>query len=216
MIVKNWMNRHLVTIGSDVTASEAMKIFNEHKLPFLPVVDNGRLRGILARRDLRQAAGFVTATQSVHELNFFNTRLKVKDLMVRKPVTLSVEDHIDTALAKGSRFGRSFFPVLDGERLVGTLSNRDLTSTFRQVMGIGEKLCGLTLDDSELGKHAIPDIVAEINSAGGGIHSLITLKDPESGKKRLLMRLRAPDLDAIAARLEAKGYRILEKIKNGV
>lgn len=215
MIVKNWMNRNLVTIGSDVTASEAMKMFNEYKLPFLPVVDDGRLRGILARRDLRQAAGFVTATQSVHELNFFNTRLKVKDLMVRKPVTLSVDDSIDTALAKGSRFGRSFFPVLDKGELVGTLSNRDMTSTFRQVLGIGEKLCGLTLENDNLGKHAIPEIVSEIISADGTVHSLITLKDVQSGKKRLLMRLGAPDLEAICARLEAKGYRILEKHKNG-
>jgi acetoin utilization protein AcuB len=179
-------------------------------------VDNGQLRGILARRDLRQAAGFVTATQSVHELNFFNTRLKVKDLMVRKPVTLSVDDHIDTALAKGSRFGRSFFPVLDRGELVGTLSNRDLANTFRQVLGIGEKLCGITLEDDGLGKHAIPDLVTEINSAGGVIHSLITLKNPDTGKKRLLLRLKAPDLEAVGTRLEAKGYRILEKIKNGV
>jgi acetoin utilization protein AcuB len=216
MIVKNWMNKNLVTIDSDVTASEAMEIFNEHKLPFLPVVDDGRLRGILARRDLRQAAGFVTATQSVHELNFFNTRLKVKDLMVRKPVTLSVDDPIDTALARGSRFGRSFFPVLDGDKLVGTLSNRDMTSTFRQVLGIGQKLCGLTIEDEDLDKGAIADIVSEINAAGCYIHSLITLKDPDSGKKRLLMRLRTPDLDAISARLEAKGYCVLEKNKNGV
>jgi acetoin utilization protein AcuB len=210
------MNKNLVTIGSDVTASEAMKLFNEQRLPFLPVVDNGQLRGILARRDLRQAAGFVTASQSVHELNFFNTRLKVKDLMVRKPVTLSVNDPVDTALAKGSRFGRSFFPVLDGDKLVGTLSNRDLASTFRQVLGIGEKLCGITLEDGGLGGHTIREIVSEIDAAGGVIHSLITLKDSESGKKRLLLRLRAPDLDDICSRLEGKGYRILEKIKNGV
>ena len=65
MIVKNWMNRNLVTIAGDVTASEALKMFNEYKLPFLPVVDDGRLRGILARRDLRQAAGFTIYTRNL-------------------------------------------------------------------------------------------------------------------------------------------------------
>jgi acetoin utilization protein AcuB len=215
MIVKNWMNKNLVTISSDVTAREAMDMFNEHKLPFLPVVDNGRLRGILARRDLRQAAGFVTSTQSIHELEFFNNRLKVKDLMVRKPITLAVDDHIDTALAKGSRFGRSFFPVLDGDTLVGTMSNRDLASTFGQVLGIGENLCGITLENDQLNGHSILEIVTEIESTGSAIYSLITLKDPGTGKKRLLLRLTDSDLDVICARLEAKGFRVLEKSKYG-
>lgn len=101
MIIKNWMRKDPVTITSDTLASEALSVFEQHPQPFLPVVDNDRLRGILARRDLREAASCVTAAESIHELNYFNTRLKVKDLMVRKPETLSVDDTVETALSKG-------------------------------------------------------------------------------------------------------------------
>jgi acetoin utilization protein AcuB len=152
----------------------------------------------------------------MHELEFFNNRLKVKDLMVRKPATLSVDDTVDTALQKSARFGRSFVPVLDGGKVVGTLSNRDLSDSFRQILGIGEKLFGITLEDDHLSEHAMRDIVSEVDAAGAKLYSLMTLKNPETGKKRLLIRLKADDPDAVCTRLEAKGYRFLEKIKNGM
>jgi acetoin utilization protein AcuB len=115
MIVKNWMSKYPDTMSSDLSAKEAIQLFDEIRVPFMSVVDNGRFKGLIARRDLREAAAWAIATQDVYEVQFFNDRLKVKDIMVRKPVTLSVNDSVETALEKGKKFGRSFLPVMDGD-----------------------------------------------------------------------------------------------------
>lgn len=210
MLIKNWTQKDPITIPSDMLASEALKIFVEHNARFIPVVDEGKLRGILVKRDLREAASCVTASQNIHEVNFFNTRLKVKDLMVRKPITVSVNDTVDTALTKGARLGRSFFPVMDGEKLVGTTSDMDIFNSLYQILGVDEKLSGITLDGDQLEGNEITGIVQEISLAGGTLHSLITLKEPDSDKKRLLLRFKAENPKKVVSALKEKGFQIIE------
>ncbi len=212
MLIVNWMQKDPVTINSDMTASRARELFNELKVPFLPVVDDGKLRGILARRDIRQAASFVTASQSVHEMNFFNTRMKVKDLMVRKPITLSIHDTVETALEKGVKLGRGFFPIMDEDKLVGTISDRDIFKTFYQILGVEEKLCGITVEGDNFTQVMGNDIVRTACAAGAALYSFFMLPSPETGKKRLLMRLRTSNLSAVVNALREKGYRIVEVI----
>jgi acetoin utilization protein AcuB len=210
MIIKNWMQKDPITISSDTLASEATKIFDEHRVRFIPVVDEGKLRGILPRRDLRHAASWVTATQSIHEVNFFNNRLKVKDLMVRQPITLSIEDTVETALARGAKLGRTFFPVMKGEKLVGTTCDMDIFNSLYQVLGVGKKLSGITLDADQLEGNDIKEIVQEITLAGGTLHSLFTLKLPDSNEKRLVLRFKAEDPNRVMSAIEKKGYQVVE------
>jgi len=212
MLIINWMQKNPVTIPSDMTASRASELFNQLKVPFIPVVDDGRLRGILARRDIRQAAAFVTASQSVHEMNFFNTRMKVKDLMVRKPITLSIDDTVETALERGTKLGRGFFPVMDQDKLVGTISDRDIFKTFYQLLGVEEKLCGFSVESDDFTGEAVNEFVLAACSTGALLHSFFVLKNPQTGKKHLLMRLKTSNLPAVLSALREKGYKILEVI----
>ncbi len=212
MLVGNWMQKDPVTISSDMTASKAIELFNELKVPFLPVVDEGKLRGILPRRDIRQAATCVTATDSIHEINYFNSRLKVKDLMVRKPITLSVDDTVDTALAKGAQFGRSFFPVMDADKLVGTVCNRDIVGTLHQILGVDKNLCAITLEVEDADNDIVKEIVSLVYSAGASIHSLFRLANPENGSQRLLIRFDTSRFGRVRATIGDQGYRIVEAI----
>jgi acetoin utilization protein AcuB len=210
MFIKNWMRKDVLTISSDMNASIAMKLLEENKLPFIPVVDNGVLRGILTRRDIRGAASAVTATQDVHEMNFFNKRVKVKDLMVRKPLTVSMNDTIETALDIGSEMGRSFFPVIDGDTVVGTVCDRDFKNALYQILGVGEGLCGITLEEDSLTAETLADIVNLAGRTGALVRSLFTLKDPSNGKRRLLLRFETQDINPMVEALREKGFHIME------
>ena len=213
MIIRNWMRKDPVTIPSDMLASEALGVFEQCGLPFIPVVDDGRLRGILARRDLREAASCVTAAESIHELNYFNTRLKVKDLMVRKPETLSVDDTVETALSKGSKFGRSFFPILEGDRLTGTVSYLDIFDSLYQILGIEEDIASVSLACGQQGgERMAAEVVRAVDESGATLYSLFRLKDPQSGKRRLIVRFRGRDPEAVVAAIKARGYQIIERV----
>ncbi len=214
MIVKNWMSKHPDTISSDLSAKEAMNLFEKKRIPFMSVVDRGKFRGLIARRDLREAASWAIATQDIHEIQYFNEQLKVKDIMVRKPITLSVDDRVETALEKGKQFGRSFLPVMDGDRLVGSLSNRDFTHALSQLLGGDERLHGISIEINKNSKVTIQKILEDIFLLGIEIKGLFTLKDPDSQVKRLMIRFEAKCLKKITALIEEKGYKLLEVVKH--
>ena len=214
MIVKNWMSKNPDTMSSDLSASEAMTLFEDHRVPFMSVVDKGKFRGLIARRDLREAAAWAIATQDIHEIEFFNERLKVKDIMVRKPVTLSVEDTVEEALEKGKAFGRSFLPVMDGDNLVGSLSNRDFTHALGQLLGSCEGLHSASIEINGDPNITIKKVLEDIFIMGLEIKGLFTLKDPGSGVKRLIIRFEAKCLKRIVSLIEEKGYHLVEVVKH--
>ena len=213
MIVKNWMSKHPDTISSDLSAKEAMILFEENRVPFMSVVDKGKFKGLIARRDLREAASWAIATQDIYEIQYFNERLKVKDIMVRKPITLSVDDTVETALEKGKKFGRSFLPVMEGDKLVGTLSNRDFSYALSQLLGGEEGLHGISIEITGDTKVTINKILEDIFQLGLQIQGLFTLKDPDSGTKRLTIRFEAKCFKRITSLIEEKGYKLIEVMK---
>lgn len=208
MIIKNWMNRDPVSINSDMLAKDAMDLIDEHRMRFLPVVDEGQLRGILIRSDLREAASFVTASQNIHEVNFFNTRLKVKDLMVRNPLTLSINDSFESVLKKGASLRRRFFPVVDGQDVVGTISDVDIFNSLYQLLNVDENYYGITIEDDRLGENPVKNIVEDIDELGGQVHCIFTIKQTQF--KRIIVRLSTSNFELVQEALEEKGYSIIE------
>ncbi len=210
MITRNWMKRGPVTIHSDALISEAMTLMAREKLAYLPVVDKDVLRGILLRRDLLEAATSVAARQCPHESAYFNQRLKVKDLMVRRPETVEADAPVEHAMRKGMEMGLSFFPVMDKGRLVGTVSYSEIFDTMSQILGIKEDWVGITIEGVEMGRGAMGRVTRDVEEAGAEVHSIFTLRREGSEGKKLIIRMETDDLDRVVATLGAKGYKIVE------
>ena len=100
MYVRNRMLPAQVSISSDALATDALSLIRQHNLKILPVVDNGRLRGVLHRRDLSEAALCVSGSGDLRD-ELLLQQAEVKDLMVRMPVTVSIDDTVEKILIKG-------------------------------------------------------------------------------------------------------------------
>jgi acetoin utilization protein AcuB len=210
MIVRNWMKKDLVTLSSDALVSEARELIRKHNIRYLPVVDDGVLRGILRLRDLFEAATHVAATQRVYELDYFNKRLKVKDLMIRWPKTIDSSEPVDSAMKKGEALGMSFFPVVDQGKLVGSVSYEEIFETFSQILGVRENWTGITLDGLEVGPGTLTRVAEAVDETGAVVHSIFTLRLGGGPLRKVIVRLETDRLDAVLAHLRAKGYQIIE------
>jgi len=67
------------TVTGDTLLSEANRLFAETSVQGLPVIEDGRLRGLLTRTSCLRAAHHVARTQSPDEFAFFSTRLRVRE-----------------------------------------------------------------------------------------------------------------------------------------
>ena len=126
MLVRDWMKAEPLTTGGETLVSEAKRLLTENNLHALPIVDGGRLRGLVTRASVLRMGHFVTRTQNPDEFAFFVTRLKVKDIMVRRPATVQADDTMELCLQRGRELGVAQFPVLDGDALMGVISATEI------------------------------------------------------------------------------------------
>lgn len=210
MFVSNWMLPAQVSIASDSLATEALLLIRQHDLKILPVVDNGRLRGVLHRRDLSEAALCVSGSGDLCEMNYFCKKLKVKDLMVRMPLTVSKDDTVEKVLIKGKEAMMSSFPVMDEERVVGIVSDREIFVTLFKLLEAGEKRVRITLSDVTLEKGTLAGILSVVEETDAKVRAIFTVPEAKNGKVRVVLRAESDRPEAIKGALEEKGYSILE------
>lgn len=222
MMVRNWMQRDPMTIPSDMLVSEAKRLMSENALHALPVVDGGRLRGLVTRANLLRTGHFVLRTQNPAEVDYFVTRLKVKDIMVRNPATVRADDTMEHCLLKGQELGVAQFPVVDGERVVGVISANEIFQLAAHCLGAWERRCGVTLAPVRVGPGVLGRIADAAEAAGAVLQALYPIgrHEAQAGagypEKRVIVRFHAPDMRAVVAALEAAGFPVIESVETQI
>ncbi len=131
-LVKHWMARDVITITPDTSLHEAHRLMTEKRVRRLPVVDRGKLVGIVTLGDVRGAEPSAASTLSVWEMNKLLANLKVSEIMTREPVTISQEATISTVAEIMLEKKFSGLPVVDDQgKLVGIITESDI---FRLVV----------------------------------------------------------------------------------
>lgn len=132
MRVREVMTQPVMTIAPDSSLRDAVRIMNEGHFRQLPVVDCGRLVGILTDRDIRL---HVIHLDDRHEVGgTFNRALEipVEGVMSRDVKTLRADLDVKAAVDAFIDEKYGGFPVVDDAgRLVGILTYIDLLVAFR-------------------------------------------------------------------------------------
>jgi CBS domain-containing protein len=129
------------TLGPESTVEEAIKLFAEERVSGAPVVDDGRLVGIITEGDLIfqdadvRAPGFLDILGGIVPLGdtdeYRKEALKsagvtVGEVMTDDPVTVAPEATLaETATTMAER-RKKILPVVDGGRLVGVITRMDI------------------------------------------------------------------------------------------
>ncbi len=110
------MQRRVQTLSIHMTVTEAMQAFARSHHRGFPVVDEGRLVGIVTQTDLadptRRPAALEEAT--------------LADIMTPQPVTVTPQDRLTHVLFLLNRFQISRLPVTEAQKLVGIITRADI------------------------------------------------------------------------------------------
>jgi acetoin utilization protein AcuB len=127
VLVKEWMSSPVVTIAPETPISKAHQLMKEQGIRRLPVVDKGRLVGIVTIGDIREASPSDATTLSIWELNYLWAQLTVEKVMTRKVLTVKPDSSIVDAAQIMLDQKVSGLPVLDDTgSLVGILTESDI------------------------------------------------------------------------------------------
>ncbi|HDI85986.1 MAG TPA: CBS domain-containing protein, partial [Candidatus Korarchaeota archaeon] len=111
---ESFIIRNVVTIAPDATVAEARELMRSRGISGLPVVEAGRLLGIVTRRDVSFAP---------------DDGARVREVMTREPVTVGRDVTLDQARDLMWEHRIEKLPVVDSEgRLLGLITARDIAA----------------------------------------------------------------------------------------
>jgi CBS domain-containing protein len=120
MQAQDVMNRAVITVRPHMPVAAAAALLLARGLTSAPVVTaEGMLRGIVSEADLLRAQPTDGATEPT---------ATAADVMTPRPVTVRPTDGLADVAAVLLDRGVRAVPVVDGERLVGIVSRRDVLS----------------------------------------------------------------------------------------
>jgi CBS domain-containing protein len=115
--VAELMNKGLLSVGPSTTVAEAATMMGERRVGSALVMDGDALLGIFTERDIVRALGE----------HFDAAKHQVSEWMTRNPISVPPDTPARDALKTMLDGGFRHLPVLDGDRVVGVVSMRDLS-----------------------------------------------------------------------------------------
>lgn len=207
MLVKEWMTENPVTVASRTPVIEAMQHLRDGGFRRLPVVDDGKLVGIVTDRDLKEATPSKASSLSVYELNYLLSKLTVHEVMKSPVLSVAPADPIEKAALLMEENKVSGLPVVKGEEVIGIITITDMLSTFVDVLGLREGGTRVTvvLPDK-------PGILHQVAEAGppSNIVAVVTSGIKEGQRRELVLRVTGEAAEDFPDRLRAKGVDVAD------
>ena len=125
--VRDIMSSPAITVSPDTTLPAANALMKEKEIRHLPVLEKGRLVGIVSRGDLREASISASINADQYELHFLLNKLTVGKLMTRKVRTVAPDALVVDAADLMTEHKIAGLPVVDAEgAVVGIVTESDL------------------------------------------------------------------------------------------
>lgn len=215
MYVRSRMTKNPITITPDTTIAEALELMRRSSIRRLPVMDKGKLVGIVTDRDLSEVSPSPATSLSVFEINYLLAKMKVGDVIPKKQTVITIPP--DALLEEAALLMREHkigaLPVCEDGKLVGIITETNIFDAFLDLLGVRDPGTRITIEaDDKPG--VLADVTEVIRDYGANISRVAVFRGESEDKNKALVviRLLTEDGNPIANVLKAHGYNIISVI----
>lgn len=210
MLVRERMSAHPVIVHPDMSFGDAMELLRAKKVRRLPVVDDkGALVGIVVEKDLLKTAPSPATTLSVYEIPYLLSKLKIKDIMIKRVITVEEDWPLEEAARVMVEHKIGSLPIVRGNQLVGIITETDIFRAMTLALG-GEPQCLRVMVRVPDVKGELAKLASEVARLGGDIRSLVTLVGKESKQGEITMKVLGVKRDDLVKALEKIGIQVVD------
>ncbi len=197
MLVNERMTKPVLTITPEVPVQDALAQMRKEHIRRFPVVDKkGKLVGIVSESDLQNASPSEATTLSVWEVNYLLSKITVERVMSKKVITVTETTPIEEAARIMADEKIGALPVMNGEKLVGIITETNLFRIFLELLGArseGVRVSFLVKDIP--GKFA--ELASAVRDAGGNIVAFVTTAGDAPGYGQITMKVQGVPLEKL-------------------
>jgi acetoin utilization protein AcuB len=213
VLVKDVMQEHPVTATLETRLPALVRLLQRRGFRHLPILDGGKLVGIISDRDLKQSMASAASTADGRERDRLLDELTAEQIMARTVVTIGPMFGVEEAARLMATRKISALPVTEGDRLVGIVTETDVLQLFVRALGVLEpsSRVDVIVRDPAAG---IGEIVRTAEEAGSRICSVMTLELP-NGEREVALRLATINPGPAVTALVARGYVVRDAGRGG-
>ncbi|MEO5366285.1 MAG: CBS and ACT domain-containing protein [Magnetococcus sp. WYHC-3] len=213
MRIEDIMSRTPISAAPEASLAELEHLMARHHVHHVPIVQDGRLLGMVAHQDLLAARPSPVTTLTRGEVNYLLERVTARQIMKPHPVVCSPDTLVEEAGLLLRRHGIGSLPVLESQRLVGMVTTEDILDFFLDITGCsGDQGSRVALKLSDR-RGSLTQLLAVFNELGAYVATLISpTRQDEAGRRVMVIRFRAEQPATVVAGLRERGYDILHEV----
>lgn len=212
MLVRQRMTSNPFTVAPENSIPDAQDTMARHKVRHLPVLSDGKVVGVISKNDIAAALPSKATTLSAGEATYLVSKLRVEKVMSHPAVTIAPNALLEEAAVLMRNRKIEMLPVVDGNRLVGVITESDILDSFIDILGFRDHGTRLTIQaPDELGVLSrLAGIMAKHNA------NIQHLAVHRSGLDHsvVVVGINTLNTEAIEAELEAEGMHIVGTLTN--
>ena len=214
MLVKDKMTANPITVNVNDVISKASDLMTEKNLHRIPVIDQGKLVGLVTK-GLITSKGVGGATSlSIFELNYLLNKTPVKDVMIKskKLITIQEDQLLEDAASLMLKHDIGCLPVVDNTgALVGIITQNDLFRAFLDLLGWDHK--GSRIEITVKDDVGVIGEISKIfvNNHANISHIGVYRDNPE--ECNLVLRTNVYETEKLEADLNASDYKVASVFK---
>jgi acetoin utilization protein AcuB len=206
LLVRDWMTGNLVTLSPKASVAEALTLCRERRIRHIPIVEEGRLIGIVSDRDLRDASPALGDAERASTLQ----EKRVGDVMTREVSTTVPEESIENVAQEMYELKIGSLPVVaeeDEEKLLGIVTSSDVMRALVTLAGLPEP--GYRIEVRAPNRAGIlVEVAGKFQDLGADIFSVLSDPDQRSGNRTMVFQLVSADPSSVMEGLKMAGYEV--------
>jgi acetoin utilization protein AcuB len=167
MLVQDWMSKNVITLDVTDTLQHAIKVSMENRISTIPVLEDGKLVGIVTDRDLKRASPSDATVMDIQQVIYHLSRLEVGAIMSRYPKTVPMDFTIEETAEVLRENKISGVPVVDDKgNIKGIITKNDLFKAMISLTGLSKRgvQFGFLLEDRAGSIKEVTDIIRKHNA----------------------------------------------------
>ena len=215
LLVRDWMTEHLVTLSPEASVAEALTLCRKRRIRHIPILEEGRLVGIVSDRDLRDASPALGDPERARTLQ----EVRVAAVMSREVITVDPQDSIENAAQQMYELKIESLPVVsegavaDGrsavakEEVLGIITSSDVMRALVTLAGLPEPGCRIEVSVPNR-EGILAEVAGKIRELEVDIVSVLSDPDRRSGQRTMVFQLATADPSSVMQSLKTAGYEV--------
>jgi acetoin utilization protein AcuB len=215
LLVRDWMTENLVTLSPEASVAEALTLCRKRRIRHIPILEEGRLVGIVSDRDLRDASPALGDPERARTLQ----EIRVADVMSREVITVDPQDSIENAAQQMYELKIESLPVVSEgavadagstvaeEEVLGIVTSSDVMRALVTLAGLPEPGCRIEVSVPNR-EGILAEVAGKIRDLEVDIFNILSDSDRRSGNRTLIFQLATADPSSVMQSLKRADYEV--------